>query len=68
LLLGLSVSIDETKIATQLAYRADNDCCGLDDRPADGLDKMSELEIKNLIELGTFFIGGDSQDVCVFSD
>ncbi len=29
---------------------------------------MRELEIKNLIELGTFFIGGDSQDVCVISD
>ncbi len=68
LLLGLSVGIDQTKISTQLAYRANNDCCGFDDRPADGLDKMRELEVKNLIELGSFFIGGDSQDVYVISD
>lgn len=68
LFLGLSIGIDEAKISTQLAYRANNYCFGFDDRPADGLDKMRELEVKNLIELGSFFLDGDSQDVCVISD
>ncbi len=70
LLFGLGIGIDEAEISTQFAYRADNDSCGFNNGPANGLDEMGELEVKDLIEWGSFFLDifWDSQDVSVISD